>query len=110
MVKEGVDYRFVTNQFRPNLAAKLMMTAEQRRRFAAWNRMRNYKERLGKPIHYWGDSRVNTEIDALRNHVRAQASLINMFVKREVRRREALTSTAMILEAGSPMATGEGLS
>lgn len=65
-IKRAVTIHPVTRQFKPNLAARLMLKPSDLRRCARWTRYRNHRERSGHPLKFWGNIAVEGEIAALR--------------------------------------------
>lgn len=68
--KIKIDFEFkiepITRVWNPNLAFKYRTTAEHKRRLHSFHKFKNYKERTGNPVRFYGDPLASDEINFLR--------------------------------------------
>lgn len=62
---KAIQYAAITREWKPSIAFKLRMTAEQKRAIHAFHRMKLYRDRIGKPIRYYADPLATDEIHVL---------------------------------------------
>ena len=77
----AVGTRPITRQWSPNLMFQLVLTAEQKRGVARFHKLKNYCERVGKPVRFWWDLLATEEISQLRDHICNQDREIDSLVR-----------------------------
>jgi hypothetical protein len=67
---KDIKLHIITAQWRPSMAFKLRMKPAQKRLLHRFHRLKVYRERLGRPLPYFGDRLANEEIRRLRITIR----------------------------------------
>lgn len=79
----GIKHSFVTPAWRPSMMMKLSGTAEAKRAYAKFCKLRNYCERQGHSMRYM-DAFANVEIAMLRNTNERLTRAINFLTSPEL--------------------------